>query len=198
MEREEKPDEKRADWRGPVGADHAPSQPPPVPSPVEIDPDGFGSNDEDGLRMLAALEAMTSLEPDYTPKSEEEFFGEASVTIIEASSPAMLTKPFGVARPAAATNTGALPPDAPAPLNDPYNTAPHNFQGLDADGNGEGAFALLREEADVEIIYPDQSVAPARDAARAQVAKPASLAERFAAMAGSSGGSRFTKALSGK
>ena len=30
------------------------------------DPNGFGAADEDGLRMLAALETLTSLEPDYS------------------------------------------------------------------------------------------------------------------------------------
>lgn len=44
-------------------------------------PAGFGSSPEDGLRMLAALETMPSLEPDYAFEAEVE--EEASVTIIE-------------------------------------------------------------------------------------------------------------------
>jgi hypothetical protein len=56
-----------------VGA--ARSEPPPVPLP----PDGFGSAAEDGLRMLAALETLPSLEPDFG----DDLAAEATVTIIE-------------------------------------------------------------------------------------------------------------------
>jgi hypothetical protein len=56
-----------------VGA--ARSEPPPVPLPL----DGFGNADEDGLRMLAALETMPSLEPDFG----DDLADEATVTIIE-------------------------------------------------------------------------------------------------------------------
>ena len=56
-----------------VGA--ALSEPPPVPLP----PDGFGKAAEDGLRMLAALEALPSLEPDFG----EDLADEATVTIID-------------------------------------------------------------------------------------------------------------------
>ncbi len=52
--------------------------PPPLPA-VEEDADRFGAAAEDGLRMLAALEAMPSLEPDFG----EDLAAEASVTIIE-------------------------------------------------------------------------------------------------------------------
>jgi hypothetical protein len=41
---------------------------------------GFGAAPEDGLRMLAALEAMSSLEPDFADELVPE---EASITIIE-------------------------------------------------------------------------------------------------------------------
>ncbi len=58
----------------------ATDEPPPLPPPVD-DADGFGSADEDGLRMLAALETLTSLEPDYS----DDLTAEASVTIIEAA-----------------------------------------------------------------------------------------------------------------
>ena len=40
---------------------------------------GSAHADEDGLRMLAALETLTSLEPDYS----DDITAEASVTIIE-------------------------------------------------------------------------------------------------------------------
>jgi hypothetical protein len=56
-----------------VGA--ARSEPPPVPGP----PDGFGNAAEDGLRMLAALETLPSLEPDFG----DDLADEATVTIIE-------------------------------------------------------------------------------------------------------------------
>jgi hypothetical protein len=56
-----------------VGA--ALSEPPPVPPPS----DGFGTAAEDGLRMLAALEAQPSLEPDFG----DDLAAEATVTIID-------------------------------------------------------------------------------------------------------------------
>ncbi len=56
-----------------------PGEPPPLPQPGADDPYGFGAADEDGLRMLAALETLTSLEPDYS----DDLTSEASVTIIE-------------------------------------------------------------------------------------------------------------------
>jgi hypothetical protein len=56
-----------------VGA--ARSEPPPVPEPL----DGFGNAAEDGLRMLAALETLPSLEPDFG----DDLAAEATVTIIE-------------------------------------------------------------------------------------------------------------------
>jgi hypothetical protein len=51
---------------------------PIAPEPGD-DPGRFGEAPEDGLRMLAALETMTSLEPDYC----DDLAAEASVTIIE-------------------------------------------------------------------------------------------------------------------
>jgi hypothetical protein len=58
-------------------------QPPPLP-PAEEPAEGadlapFGEAEEDGLRMLAALETMPSLEPDFCG----DVAAEASVTIIE-------------------------------------------------------------------------------------------------------------------
>jgi hypothetical protein len=55
--------------------------PPPVPAPPAAPSTGFafGDAEEDGLRMLAALETMDSLEPDFCGDDVTE----ASVTIIE-------------------------------------------------------------------------------------------------------------------
>jgi hypothetical protein len=53
--------------------------PPPVPVREVDEGDGFGNAPEDGLRMLAALETLTSLEPDFC----DDIAAEASVTIIE-------------------------------------------------------------------------------------------------------------------
>lgn len=54
------------------------TQPPPIPSPAVREAE-FGEAAEDGLRMLAALETMESLEPDFCG----DLVTEASVTIIE-------------------------------------------------------------------------------------------------------------------
>jgi hypothetical protein len=56
-------------------------EPPPLPAAapeIEVG-DRFGDAPEDGLRMLAALETLTSLEPDFC----DDLAAEASVTIIE-------------------------------------------------------------------------------------------------------------------
>jgi hypothetical protein len=55
--------------------------PPPMPASLSAAEDGFGAAAEDGLRMLAAIETMDSLEPDFS----DDVAGEASVTIIERS-----------------------------------------------------------------------------------------------------------------
>jgi hypothetical protein len=55
------------------------TQPPPLPEPPEAPPFAFGNAEEDGLRILAALETMESLEPDFCG----DLVTEASVTIIE-------------------------------------------------------------------------------------------------------------------
>lgn len=60
---------------------HLVTQPPPLPEPPTPEPPCliFGAAEEDGLRMLAALETMDSLEPDFCGDEVTE----ASVTIIE-------------------------------------------------------------------------------------------------------------------
>jgi len=50
------------------------------PAVAEEGSEGFGAAPEDGLRMLAALETMSSLEPDF---ADDLGVDEASVTIIE-------------------------------------------------------------------------------------------------------------------
>src|SRR5438046_1738824 len=55
-------------------------RPPRLPGPGEDRQfDEFGTAAEDGLRMLAALETMPSLEPDFG----EDLTAEAAVTIVE-------------------------------------------------------------------------------------------------------------------
>ena len=68
---------------------HVVTQPPPVPEQRTPEPPHliFGAAEEDGLRMLAALETMDSLEPDFCGDEVTE----ASVTIIERAD--MATEP---------------------------------------------------------------------------------------------------------
>lgn len=196
MEREWKRSSVGTGWPrvSQAAAGHTPpQQPPPVPSPPEIDPDAFGSDDEDGLRMLAALGAMTSLEPDYSSDSADEFSGEASVTIIEATAMPAPAGPFGVAQRRQHLLKPSLHPDGYSPLaNEPAE--PEFAVGTDE----SCATALMREEATVEIIYPDQAVQRSVGATPTRAEKPASLQERITAVAGRSAGSRFIRALSGK
>jgi len=69
------------------GAGAPPPAPLPAPAPQPADLDnslsGEGVGVDDGLRILAALEAMESLEPDFC----DDPAGEASVTIIESAAP---------------------------------------------------------------------------------------------------------------
>ncbi|MDH4983615.1 hypothetical protein [Hyphomicrobium sp. D-2] len=196
MEREWKRSGEGIGWpaaRQSAAGNALPQQPPPVPSPVEFDPDGFGSDDEDGLRMLAALGAMTSLEPDYSSESGDDFSGEASVTIIEATVMPAPARPFGVAQ-----REGQ--PLAPISAQDGYPPIVAQLAEPDfvADSDESGVLSAMREEAEVEIIYPDQAVLDPLGATPTRAEKPASLPERIAAVAGRSAGSRFIKALSGK
>lgn len=60
-------------------------EPPPLPALArEDDPQVFGREAEDGLRVLAALETISSLEPDF---ADDLIGDEASVTIIEEAAP---------------------------------------------------------------------------------------------------------------
>jgi hypothetical protein len=73
--------------KGQAALEPAP-EPAPEPSPARAsaeieEPALFGEAEEDGLRMLAALETMESLEPDFC----DDLAGEAAVTIIERAAP---------------------------------------------------------------------------------------------------------------
>lgn len=156
----------------------AATDPPPVPEPADIDPDGFGTADEDGLRMLAALQSLTSLEPDYAV----DLAAEASVTIIEAAhidaAPDDFDRPAHPQRPLSAN----APPIRPYPSGfDPF----------------DGTAAPLDEEATVEIIETPLAIEDAAAPPSRLVAQPASLSERIASVAGRTAGGRFFKALSG-
>jgi hypothetical protein len=108
--------------------------PPPVPVPPAIQAAefNFGDAEEDGLRMLAALEAMDSLEPDFCG----DLVAEASVTII--------------ARAEAAVQPAEEPEELPsgslrARLDD-LGDAP------DIDADEYAAYLADVEEAVVEIV----------------------------------------------
>ncbi|MFA5898873.1 MAG: hypothetical protein WC829_07135, partial [Hyphomicrobium sp.] len=137
------------------------------------DPYGFGGADEDGLRMLAALETLTSLEPDYY----DDLAAEASVTIIEAAGADVVA--------------GAFSPDEPddRPLRSLLRADPEPALLL----NGYETFLAPGEEATVEIVQVDPLFDDRRPCTRA--AQPASLSERIAAATGRGG--RFFRALSG-
>jgi hypothetical protein len=157
----------------------ATEEPPPLP-PLPIDDvEGFGAADEDGLRMLAALEALTSLEPDYS----DDPIAEASVTIIEAAGYDVVAE--ALARdPADGRSLRAL------------------LQGRDEPPrlllNGYETFSGSGEEATVEIVHVGHDFEAPETTTRKPTANPASLAERIAAATARGGtGHRFFKALSG-
>jgi hypothetical protein len=93
--------------RGPRLKGPAASEP-ASPKPVGNDPALFGEAAEDGLRMLAALETIPSLEPDFC----DDLAAEASVTIIERSVPFDLDPPPLAPEPARSPSTAARPADA--------------------------------------------------------------------------------------
>lgn len=155
-------------------------EPPPLPaSPLQAPEHGFGAADEDGLRMLAALETLTSLEPDYS--GDHDFAAEASVTIVDASGDEIVAMAFR-AEPA-----------------HPFRRSPAYAEpGLLL--NGYETFLGPGEEAVVEIV----EITPVLDVTATTAAAeptqidslpPTSLTQRLAAAAGPGG--RFLKALSG-
>lgn len=160
--------------RRPAKLRSADVEPPPVPSTAYDVLAGFGAGDEDGLRMIAALETLTSLEPDYS----DDLTAEASVTIIETAGGDAFD--------------GARAPDR-RPLRyllDESRLEPELLL------NGYETFLGQGDEASVEIVEVRYSFdEPEPVPAKTTAAQPTSLAERLAAATGASG--RFLKALSG-
>lgn len=156
------------------------AEPPPLPPPASIDPEGFGRAHEDGLRMLAALETLTSLEPDF---SDDLMVEEASVTIIESAGEDVIAGAFA-AEPFDARPLRRLlhDDDAPAP-------APALLL------NGYETFLAPGEEAMVEIVEVTHGFDNPQPMTDRPIANPTSLAERISAATGRNG--RFFKALSG-
>lgn len=158
-------------------------EPPPLPPPASLTDGGFGEADEDGLRILAALETLTSLEPDYSDDLAAE---EASVTIIESAASGNWTDGFGADAAAA------------RPLRDLLRQSDQADYEPGLLLNGYETFLAPGDEAVVEIVevghhFEDADVA--EPPTRSPSHQPTSLAERIAAATGPSG--RFFKALSG-
>jgi hypothetical protein len=153
--------------------------PPPLPPHRADDGEGFGNADEDGLRMLAALETLTSLEPDYT----DDLNAEASVTIIESAGYDVVAE--------------ALARDADEgrslrSLLQSRDEAPRLLL------NGYESFNGAGEEATVEIVEAPHAFDAPEVPGKLHRLNPTSLAERIAVATGRGAvGSRFFKALSG-
>jgi hypothetical protein len=155
-----------------------PGEPPPLPQRDAGDPNGFGAADEDGLRMLAALETLTSLEPDYS----DDITSEASVTIIESAGFDAVADALAVEAAAGRSLRSLLTArDEPPTLL----------------LNGYETFAGAGEEATIEIVEIDHSFDGPRPAEQAAPSHPSTLAERIAAAGRGAAGGRFFKALSG-
>lgn len=161
-------------------ARHGDDVPPPLPPPLPAPDEAFGAADEDGLRMLAALGTLTSLEPDYS----DDVAAEASVTIIEAVDSDAVIEALADPVPLTARHfeRRGLPQDDPVLLLNGYET----FL-----GPGDEAFVEI-VEAPPELADDDEED---ERPARPRGGQPASLAERLAAATGRGG--RFFKALSG-
>jgi hypothetical protein len=127
------------------------TQPPPLPELPEAPRLAFGNAEEDGLRILAALETMESLEPDFCG----DLVTEASVTIIERAE--MTAEPEEDAEPPPAGSLRAR-------LGDVRN-AP------DIDPEEHAAYLGDVQEASVEIV----EVAPVHPVVTATVEPSAPL-----------------------
>jgi hypothetical protein len=123
---------------------------PSAPQSAADDPDLFGEAAEDGLRILAALEAMESLEPDFC----DGLVGDASVTIIESAAP------------------GALP------LSDAENTRGSARQRPHVDATRHASYRGPIEEAIVEI-FEAPGYAPAAPSSGPRRKKRRPVGERF-------------------
>ena len=151
------------------------SEPPPIPAASSLEQD-FGAKEEDGLRMLAALQTLTSLEPDYS----DDLALEASVTIIDTSTNVVFDDPVA----GNATD--------PRPLRHLIEEHPDPQLLL----NGYETFLGHGDEAIVEIVEISHPLEePETAPERSRSARPASLVERLATATGRGG--RFFKALSG-
>lgn len=146
-------------------------EPPPLPAAapeIEVG-DRFGDAPEDGLRMLAALETLTSLEPDFC----DDLAAEASVTIIE--------------------RVGHDPLDMEAAGGDARSLRErlHDVGHYEDDGDETGPYRSLADEAVVEIVEIDDVAA--------DVEGPTDEPQPAVAGEGRRGRvtSRFFKALSG-
>ncbi len=144
------------------------TQPPPLPEPPEAPHFAFGNAEEDGLRILAALETMESLEPDFCG----DLVTEASVTIIERAE--MMAEPEQEAEPPPAGSLRAR-------LGD-IGDAP------DIDPEEHAAYQGDVEEATVEIVEVASTAAPAVAAEPALLPTPLRTAHQA---------HRFLKALIG-
>jgi hypothetical protein len=154
-------------------------EPPPLPQPADDEGEGFGHAGEDGLRMLAALETLTSLEPDYS----DDVAAEASVTIIESAGYHVVAEALGGDAADVRSLRARLHDfdDAPDPALYDYD-----------DFSGPG------DEATVEIVEAGHSFDAPEPVRGAQPGNPSSLAERIASATGrTAAGGRFLKALSG-
>lgn len=150
-------------------------EPPPLPAGADLG-DGFGAADEDGLRMLAALETLSSLEPDYSDDLTAE---EASVTIIEAFDHGTVAEALGTGDSRLPYTARRADEGAPALLLNGYET-----------------FMGVGEEASVEIVEVGPSFAAEPTDQPPPTHAGASLAERLATTGRWPRG-RFFKALSG-
>lgn len=145
----------------------AATQPPPLPQPPRSQPPGsaFGHAEEDGLRMLAALETMDSLEPDFCG----DLVTEASVTIIE--------------RADSRAEPEHEDPE-PAPMGSLRARLGDLGEAPDIDPEEHAAYLSDVEEAVVEIVElpPSQPSAPAAEEIPEPFpprSKPAQQAHRF-------------------
>ena len=147
----------------------AAAEPPPLPAaaPEIDDGDRFGDAPEDGLRMLAALETLTSLEPDFC----DDLTAEASVTIIE--------------------RVGHDPHDTERPSVDRRSLGERLHDVGDYGDGDTGPYRTLADEAMVEIVEIGDVAADV--AAPAEEPQPPVVGERRRGRTTS----RFFKALSG-
>lgn len=138
-------------------------QPPPLPALAggEGRPGGFGEASEDGLRLLAALETMPSLEPDFC----DDLAAEASVTIVER---AVANTGKAPAKAAERTSAGSL-----RARLDELGTAP------DIDAKEHAAYIGPVEEAVVEIVEAGHAPQLERRPAPPRRHKQATVAHRF-------------------